>query len=58
MEQKKAPINLDELQSVLDTLNGLTLTQLQELRAERSGQQWEGLRYLIDVVIERNEYKK
>jgi hypothetical protein len=56
--EKKAPISMDELQSVLDTLNGLTLTQLQALKAERVGEQWAGLRYLIDVVIERNEYKK
>jgi len=58
METKKAPISMGEVQLVLDTLNGLTLTQLQALKVERSGQEWAGLRYLIDVVIERNEYRK
>ncbi len=58
METKKAPISTGELQLVLDTLKGLTLTQLQVLKVERSGQEWAGLRYLIDMVITRSEYKK
>ena len=58
METKKAPISTGEIQLVLDTLKGLTLTQLQVLKVERSGQEWAGLRYLIDMVITRSEYKK
>ena len=58
METKKAPISTGEIQLVLDTLKGLTLTQLQVLKVERSGQEWAGLRYLIDMVIRRSEYKK
>lgn len=58
METKKAPISTGEIELVLDTLKGLTLTQLQVLKVERSGQEWAGLRYLIDMVITRSEYKK